>query len=147
MAIVDIDWNPPRRILRNFGLIAVAAFGTFGALVFWQIGPFGGISAGAAAWTAGVLWVLALYCGAVAVVAPGAVRPVYLLLTVATYPIGFVLSHLVMAVVFYLVITPVGLVFKIMGRDSMNRRFDPSATTYWIKRRPPDNLKRYFRQF
>jgi hypothetical protein len=147
MAIVNIDWNPPRRILRNFGLIALAAFGVIGALALWQIGPFGGISAGAATWTAGVLWVLALYCGAVAMVAPRAVRPVYLLLTVATYPIGFVLSHIVMGVVYYLVITPVGIVFKIIGRDSMNRRFDPSAATYWIKRRPPDNVKRYFRQF
>ena len=147
MAIIDIDWKPPRRVLRNFGLIAVVGFGAIGALAFWQVGPFKGLSAGPAAWTAGVLWALAAYCGVFAVAAPGAVRPVYLVLTIITYPIGFVLSYLVMAIIFYLVITPVGIVFKIIGRDSMNRKFDPSASTYWIKRQPPDTVKRYFRQF
>jgi hypothetical protein len=37
--------------------------------------------------------------------------------------------------------------FKIIGRDAMHRKFDPSAETYWIKRRPPESVKRYFRQF
>ena len=147
MAVLQIDWNPRRKVLRNFGLIGLVAFGAFGALAHWQVYPFRGLSDGAAETASVVLWALAVYCGLCAAAAPIAVKPVYLLLTVITFPIGFVLSYVVMAIMFYLVITPVGLVFKIIGRDSMNRKFDPSAATYWIKRRPPETLKRYFRQF
>ncbi len=147
MAVLQIDWNPRRKVLRNFGLIGLVAFGAFGALAHWQVYPFRGLSDGTAETTSYVLWALAVYCGLCAAAAPIAVKPVYLLLTVITFPIGFVISYIVMAIMFYLVITPVGLIFKIIGRDSMNRKFDPSAASYWIKRRPPETLKRYFRQF
>jgi hypothetical protein len=145
--LVHIDWKPARGALRNFGLIALAAFGAFGALARWHVYPFGGLSEAAGAYTAIVLWLLAAYCGFFAFVAPVAVKPIYLLLSIITYPIGWVLSYVVMAAMFYLVITPVGLLFKVLGRDAMNRRFDPAASTYWIRRRPPDSAKRYFRQF
>jgi hypothetical protein len=52
-----------------------------------------------------------------------------------------------MAILFYLVITPVGLVFRLVGRDAMNRRFDPSLPSYWVEHRMPASLERYFRQF
>jgi hypothetical protein len=146
-SLAQIDWKPERSTLRNFGLIALVAFGVFGALARWHVYPFHGISEAAGACTAVVLWLLAAYCGFFAFVAPVAVKPIYLLLTVVTFPIGFVLSYVVMAVMYYLVITPVGLVFKVIGRDPMHRAFDPAAPTYWIRRRAPVGGKRYFRQF
>ena len=50
-------------------------------------------------------------------------------------------------VIFYLVITPISIVFKLIGRDSMTRSFDAAAATYWITRRQPTSVKRYLRQF
>lgn len=147
MAIITIDWNPTRKNLRIFGAIALVAFGLFGALAHWRIGPGSAIPAGASGPTAYVLWALAAYAGLCAAMLPTAVKPLYLLLTVVTYPIGFVLSYVLMAAMFYLVVTPVGVLFKIIGRDAMTRRFDPSARSYWIERRPPASVKRYFRQF
>ncbi len=147
MSMVYIDWNPTRRMLRNFGVIGLVAFGIIGALAYWRIFLFSSLGAGAASTTAYVLWALGLYCGLFAFVAPMAVKPVYIVLTVVAYPIGQVVSHLVMVMIYYLMFTPIGLVFKLIGRDSMNRRFDPSAATYWIRRHPPETVKRYFRQF
>ncbi len=147
MAMIEIDWNPPRRILRNFGLIGLVAFGVMGALIYWQVGPGKVVPAGAATLTATFLWVTAVHFGVFAAVVPALLRPVYVVLTVVTYPIGFVLSYVVMGLIFYGVIVPIGLIFKIVGRDAMHRRFDPSAPTYWIRRCPPDSAKRYFRQF
>lgn len=125
----------------------MVAFGVFGGLAGWHVYPLGGLSEAAGAYTAIVLWALAAYCGFFAFVAPAAVKPIYLFLTIVTYPIGFVLSYVVMAVMYYAVITPVGLIFKIIGRDPMRRAFEPSASTYWIRRRPPESVRRYFRQF
>ncbi len=147
MSMVQIDWNPTHRMLRNFGLIAIVAFGVIGELAYWRIFLFSGMSAGAASTTAYVLWALGLYCGLFAFVAPMAVKPVYIVLTVVAYPVGQVVSHLVMAMIYYLVFTSIGIVLKLIGRDAMNRGFDPSAATYWVRRRPPDSTKRYFRQF
>jgi hypothetical protein len=146
-SLMPIDWKPSRATLRSFGLIAVAAFGIFAILARGKVYPFKTLSDPSAAYTAIVLWALAAYCGFFAFVAPIAVKPIYLLLTVVSYPIGFVMSYMVMAIMYYGVITPVGILFKIIGRDTMRRTFDPSAETYWIKRRPPDSVKRYFRQF
>jgi len=147
MSLIRIDWSPPRKTLRTFGLIGLVAFGAFGTLAHEQIYPFKSLSTTTGATTAYVLWALAAYCGVFALIAPPAVQPIYLGLTVVTYPIGFVLSYVVMAVLFFLVLTPVAILFKIIGRDSMTRRFDPAATTYWVPRRPAENAKRYFRQF
>lgn len=146
-SLAHIDWKPDRSVLRNFGLIALVAFGVFGALARWHVYPFRGLSEAAGAYTAIVLWILAAHCGFFAFVAPAAVSPIYFFLTVVTYPIGFVLSYVVMAIMYYGVMTPVGLIFRLIGRDSMRRAFDPSSPTYWIRRHPPAAVKRYFRQF
>ena len=43
------------------------------------------------------------------------------------YPIGWVVSHLLLAIVYYLVLTPIGLVMRLFGGDPMHRGFDRSA--------------------
>ena len=52
-----------------------------------------------------------------------------------------------MAVLFYGVFTPIGLFFRLIGRDPLHRRFQPEADTYWVARRPATDVRRYFRQF
>jgi len=147
MALIEIDWRPKPSTLRGFGLVGVVAFGLFGAAAFWRFYPLHWVSEGTSAATATVLFALAGYCAVFAAVLPKALRPLYLALTVLTFPIGFVVGHVVAAIVFYVILTPVGLVFKLVGRDAMHRRFDPDAKSYWVKREPPANKRRYFRQF
>ena len=65
----------------------------------------------------------------------------------AIYPIGWTVSHLVLAIVYFLVLTPIGVCMRLLGRDPMQRRLDPSAGTYWIPHDPPGDSARYFRQF
>ena len=43
--------------------------------------------------------------------------------------------------------TPVGLLLRLRGFDPLSCRFQPEADSYWIPRRPPAELDRYFRQF
>jgi hypothetical protein len=147
MSMIKLDFNPSPRTLRQFGLIGLFVFPALAALAYFRIGLFGPLSATPAHWTAYVLLILAAYCGLGAAAAPKLLRPLYVAMTVAFYPIGVVVFHVLMAVIYFLVLTPVGLLFKIIGRDTMHRRFDRSAATYWIPRKPPDDVKRYFRQF
>ena len=48
-----------------------------------------------------------------------------------------VVSPVVLGVIFYGVFTPVGFVMRMARRDTMKRKFEPTAPTYWIRRNPP----------
>jgi hypothetical protein len=65
----------------------------------------------------------------------------------AALPIGWTISHVILGIVFYLVMTPIGLIMRVLGNDPMTRRPDPAAQTYWIAHQQQKDLKRYFRQF
>ena len=62
------------------------------------------------------------------------------------YPIGWVVSHLTLTLMFYLVLTPLGLLMRLFGRDPMERSFDPTAASYWRLHDPGGNTNRYFHQ-
>ena len=62
-------------------------------------------------------------------------------------PLGWVLSHLLLAFVYYAVMTPIGVCLRILGRDLLNLRANPKATTYWRERKPSGDKRRYMRQF
>ncbi len=57
-------------------------------------------------------------------------------------------SPIALGVMFFLVITPMGLVMRAMGKDFLRLRLDPAAESYWIRREPPgpapESLKNQF---
>ena len=59
-----------------------------------------------------------------------------------------IVSPIALGILFFLVITPIALLMRILGKDSLRMRLDPEAKTYWIKRDPPgpdaDSLKNQF---
>ncbi len=147
MAMLQINLRPGRQELRQFGWIALIGFGVLGALIFWHKLPMAHLTGDASTTVALVLWGIGGVSALFSTVVPPANRPLYVGLIVVTYPIGYVLSHVLMALLFFGLFTPVGLVFRLIGRDSLHRRFEPDASTYWMPHRPPDTMKRYFRQF
>ena len=66
---------------------------------------------------------------------------------VINYPIGWVITHVVMAIIFYLVVTPVGIIMRLTGRDPMERAFDRTAKTYWKPRNTDPDSAGYFRLY
>jgi len=148
MALVEINWMPDRRRLRMFGWASVAVFSALGDGVLVRQGLLGfDMSPDGARLTAGALWALAAMSGLLAALAPGAIRPFYIGLSAVGWPVGWLVSHAVLAIVYYGVVTPVGLAMRALGRDPLERKFDSGAETYWVRRRPPSDIKRYFRQF
>jgi len=138
MSLIRIDRNPPPRQLRIFGLVWLVVFGFLGYMAFRRSGLTLPVKA---------LWTMAATVPAVGFLFLPVLRWAYLGLSYATFPIGWVISHLTLALVYFGVITPIGVVMRWAGRDALSRRFDRSATTYWIKRRPPAKPERYYRQF
>lgn len=74
-------------------------------------------------------------------------RAVYLGLTYATFPIGYVVSFIILAAVFFLIVTPVGMILRWRGHDPMERRFDPLRASYWVARQDRRDVSSYFKQY
>jgi len=138
MSLIEIDWHPARRQLRVFGLSAMAASLVLSAVLVFL-------------WHAAAIWALvALGAGAAillcSLVSPRATRVIYLALTIAATPIGLAVSLVMLAAFYFLLLTPVGLLFRLIGRDPLHRTFARKADTYWVPRGPPPSAERYFHQ-
>ncbi|MBN2294331.1 MAG: hypothetical protein JXM70_18020 [Pirellulales bacterium] len=138
MKLIQIDHNPPRRQLNIFGLIWLVFFGFVGGSMLYKGGPIS---------PAIVLCSLAIVVPIIGWMSPAFMRIVYLGMAYAALPIGLVVSYLILAIVYYLVLTPIGLCMRMVGYDPMNRRFDPDSQTYWIPCETDTDIKAYFRQF
>lgn len=145
--LVELNLNPDRRTLRQFGFIALGGFGLIGLLAFREWMVFSAGLGPARLPVAFACWGLGLLSALLSLVAPSANRPIYVGLALVSYPIGFVLSYVIMAVLFFGIFTPVALVFKVIGRDSLQRRRDRTAASYWQPPRPARSTDSYFRQF
>ena len=147
MKAIEINFNPDRRVLRQFGFIALVVFGALGALVLWHGRLFG---LGLGSWArpaATVLWAVGLASGVLSVIRPEGNRLLYVGLSAVTYPIGLVVSYVLMGAIFFGLLTPVNLIFRLLGRDALSRAFAPRAESYWIRRTGLPPVARYFRQF
>ncbi len=145
--MVEINFRPDEKTLRQFGWIALGGFGLL-ALCAWNHWlVFRHLSEAArAAVTFGLLG-LAGVSALFSLAFPKANAPLFVGLSVVAFPIGFVLSYVIMATLFYVVIAPVGLVLRLFGKDPMDRRFLPNATSYWVDARPARAKTDYFKQF
>jgi hypothetical protein len=61
-------------------------------------------------------------------------------------PIGWIVSHLLLGVLFFGLFTPVGLVFKLIGRDALARRYAPERASYWESKPGARDIRSYLRQ-
>ena len=59
--------------------------------------------------------------------------------------LGAIISPVVMGIVFFLVVTPIGVILRIMGKDLLKKSYDKKKKTYWIKRgKPVSTMKQQF---
>jgi hypothetical protein len=59
--------------------------------------------------------------------------------------LGNIVAPIVMGLVFFLVVTPVGIVMRIMGKDLIGKKINKNNKSYWIKREKPiGTMKKQF---
>ena len=94
MAMIEVNWNPPARQLRSFGWICLAAFGVIGAWLRYRNTLLGfEFSPDTAGTVSGVLWGIAALSGLLALLAPAALRPLHVLLSALSLPIGLLICR------------------------------------------------------
>ncbi len=78
---------------------------------------------------------------------PGIVRPFYVVWYALACCIGLVVGNVVLALIFYLLVTGIGLLKRLGGRQPIRKRPDRLAKSYWIAAPPAPAPHRYYRQF
>ncbi len=131
-----MDQAVTRKELRQFGLLVGAVFTVIGLwpLVFrgeplrlWAIGLGG----------------LLIACGGIL---PQLLAPVHKGWMWVGHILGWINTRILLSIVFYALVTPIGLVLRLMGKDTMRQTFAESSTTYRVVRspRPHSHMKYQF---
>ena len=111
---------------RTFGFVFVTVFTIVGLWPLIDGDPLRG-------WSLGLAFVLAILAG----VTPSSLHPLNVLWTRFGLLLNRIVSPVVLGILFYLVITPTGLIFKLLGKDPLRLKWDASASSYWLDRDPP----------
>jgi hypothetical protein len=136
--MIDVNFHPSDGILRQF---AGAWLIVLGVLAAYQWLLRGNLPVAAA------LLAAALLVGVAGLVRPPAVRWLFVASTVAAFPIGWVVSQVMLVVLFIGVMTPVALLFKLQGRDRLSRKRAPGHASYWKPKTTTEDMRRYLRQY
>jgi len=132
-----VKWQPDARELRRFAIAMLIGFAVLGALSAWKAK---GVHTGPI-----VLWTIGVTL-AVASFVPKLGRIAYLAVYLPTSIIGYVVSNVMLTLMFFLVITPLGIIMKLMGKDVLQQR-RPNRTTQWTPVKETKNQDSYYRQF
>jgi hypothetical protein len=122
---------------RSFGLV-ISAF--FLLVSFWPLVRGEPVRW----WALGVAVVLA----ALALLWTTTLAPLNKLWTKLGVLLYRIVSPVVMALLFYVTVTPIALLMRLLGKDPLRLRPDPGAASYWIDRTPPgpapESMKKQF---
>ncbi|HKG62271.1 MAG TPA: SxtJ family membrane protein [Pyrinomonadaceae bacterium] len=132
-----VKWRPDARELRRFAIAMLIGFFVLGALSAWRAR---GIGTGSI-----VLWSIGVTL-AVAAFVPKLGRIAYLAVYLPTSIIGYVVSNVMLALMFFLVITPLGFILKLTGKDLLQQRRQ-KRETQWTPVKEIKNEDSYYRQF
>jgi len=119
--IKNVDCS--KKKLREFGLLVGCVLAGFALLFWWREKPFYLTVAGAAA--------VLIFLGAVL---PVILKPVYQIWMTLALLMGWVMTRVLLSLLFYLAVTPIALILKVMGKDFLNLSFRDGQDSCWIKK-------------
>jgi hypothetical protein len=129
--------NTGDRDLRKFGVTVGGVFVLLGVLFLLRHRPsyLSFLGAGAVLTALGVIW-------------PRALKYVYIAWMAFAFTLGFVMSNVILALFFFLFVTPIGLLARLFQKDFLARKWDKQAPSYWIQSaREMSKPESYERQF
>jgi len=122
--------------LREFGQVMTLASLVFTAIGLWKRHAFTKMSL--------TLLVLALVFYALSALRPGALRKPERIWMAFAEKLGTVMTFLVMFLTFYVIVTPVGILLRLLGKDILSMRLDRGRASYWEPVDKDGPSKRFF---
>ena len=134
----DIPRSPSSRTLRQFAVLWIVFFG--GLAILKSFNPDKRV-------IATVFAALTVTIGILGLIKPQAIRFIFVGWMILVFPVGWLISRRILALVFYGVFTPIALVFKLIGRDVLSRTPRQGVLTYWAPKQMTTNASSYLRPF
>jgi hypothetical protein len=126
-------------MLRQFAALCFVFFVGIGV---WQALVSGRTTAGI------VLACLGVLLGLLGLVSLRVLKPIFVGWMILAFPIGLVISNIIMSLIYFGVLTPIGLVLRSRGRDALRvRRSGPEVASYWETRTASTDIRRYFKMY
>lgn len=130
-----------RKALRSFGLLVGGVLAAIAFVILWRSDWHAGHAVQVLAGISSVLVLAGL-------ILPAMLKPFYLVWMALAFTLGFVMTRVLLTLVFFLVVTPIGLVMRAFGRDPLHRRIDRSTASYWIRKTyhddTPGRLEKFY---
>lgn len=136
--MLSINWSPPTKQLKSFAALWFPLF-------FLFLGTILAINLNAWSETK-IVWAFCFGISFLGYFLPSLIRPLFVGLLVITFPIGWIVSHLFLLLIFYLVITPLGFVMKIKKHDPLNLKM-PKEPSMWKEIEAIKDPSRYLKQY
>ena len=132
-----VKWRPDKRELSRFAVAMLVGFSLLGLFAAWRAGGVGNGSI--------ILWAIGISL-AIAAFVPKLNRIAYLGVYLPSSIIGYVVSNVILTLMFFLVITPLGIILRLMGKDLLQQR-RPKQKAMWTPVKAVKMEDRYYRQF
>lgn len=113
------------RDVRNFGVTIGIVLVLLAAFFLWKERTSALYFASAGALFAALTWLL-----------PGLMRPLYRAWMAFAVVMGFVMTRVILTIIYYGMFTPIALIMKLLRKDLLHERIDKRAETHWVKREP-----------
>jgi hypothetical protein len=131
-----VKWRPNANDLRQFAVAMLVGFSLLGLIAAWRAKEIGNSSI--------ILWGIGVSL-AIAAFIPKLGRVAYLVVYVPTSIMGYVMSNIALALMFFLVITPLGLLLRFMRKDVLKQHSKQNAA--WTPVKSEKTKDSYYRQF
>ena len=132
-----VRWRPDAGELRKFAISMLVGFALLGLLAAWRAGEINKRTI--------VLWGIGVALAAAALV-PRLGRGTYFAVYLPTSIIGYLVSHIVLALIFFLVFTPMALILSLMGKDLLQLRSRGNKSR-WRRVEGAKDANSYYHQF
>jgi len=122
---MNIMQKKTNKELRIFGITMATGFAILGALLLWKAKPAGPY----------LLYIAATFLLS-GLILPRILSPIEWLWMKIAHALGYVMTRVLLTITFYLAITPMGLLMRILGKDLLNLKLSKDAQTYWTPVEP-----------
>lgn len=125
-----------RKQLQEFGITIGMVLALIGAYFFWRGRPafYWLLISAAIFFFLGLIW-------------PAALKPLQKIWMSLAVVMGFFMTRLILLILFYLIITPIGFFLKVRGKDLLGLKFDKNAPSYWLPKKGNPDRTSYEKQF